>query len=68
MVGLDVWSVPVPGNIRRVLPARQGRDGWQTGRLHGPQVHSSQLRQDLLEPAVESLEGGLGPGGGHRTT
>ena len=36
--------------------------GREAGRLHGPQMDLSELRQHAVEPAIEGLEGSLGPG------
>ena len=35
--------------------------GREAGRLHGPQVDLAELRQHAVEPAIEGLEGSLGP-------
>ena len=47
------------------LPARHGRiDGRKAGGLHSPEMNLSQLRENLLKPAVDRLESCLGPGDG----
>ena len=38
--------------------------GREAGGLHGPEVDLAELGQHAVEPAVEGLERGLGPGAG----